>query len=607
MAAAQVQHTTHRYLSAFIDELVRSGVRHTCVCPGSRSTPLAMLFAELAKISADIKLWMHLDERSAAFFALGLAKALRQPVVLLCTSGTAAANFLPAVVEAHYARVPLIVLTADRPAELRDVGAPQTIDQLHIYGAYTRWFAEVALPESTPEMLRYIRTIANRAVAESIAGPPGPVHLNFPFREPLVPVPADEHHLDGARSGHTPYTAVAPGLRRADESLIGRLAAELVSLERGLIICGPQADPAFPDAVARLSNALGYPILADPLSQVRCGQHDRRYAISAYDASLRAPAIVEWAAPQVVLRFGAVPTSKPLVQYLSKYADARQILIDGENIWRDPALIVSESINADARLFCEDLAHQVGGLAGRDGRSQTWLGNWLALEQGAHSAIEQQLASFDDLFEGCVFAELARLLPDGATLYVSSSMPVRDLDTFFAGNGRKLRFLANRGANGIDGVVSSALGAGAASENGDPLVLVIGDLAFYHDMNGLLAAKLHHLNATIVLINNDGGGIFSFLPQAAFPEHFERLFGTPHGLDFRQAAALYDATYTCVADWDSFRKAVAQGVNASGLHIVEVQTNRERNVQQHRAVWKAVSTALAGITDRTAYALPDHQ
>jgi 2-succinyl-5-enolpyruvyl-6-hydroxy-3-cyclohexene-1-carboxylate synthase len=605
VVGTQVQHTAHRYLRAFVDELARSGVHHVCICPGSRSTPLAMLFAELAKASPDFKLWMHLDERSAAFFALGLAKASRQPVALLCTSGTAAANLLPAVVEAHYGRVPLIVLTADRPAELRDVGAPQTIDQLRLYGPYAKWFVEVALPESSPEMLRYIRTIANRAVAESLAGTAGPVHLNFPFREPLVPLPGDEAVQDVARSEHAPYTAVSSGLRRADDSLIGKLAADLASLERGLIVCGAQDDPAFPEAVVQLAAALDYPILADPLSQVRCGPHDRQRIISTYDAFLREPAIVEWAAPQVVLRFGAVPTSKPLVQYLTKYADARQILIDGDNPWRDPALIVSEAIRADARLFCEDLAHQLGALNGPG--THTWLDNWLALDQGAHVVIEQQLASFDDLFEGGVFTELAEVLPDGATLYASSSMPVRDLDTFFAASQRRLRFLANRGANGIDGVVSSALGASVASQHGAPLVLVIGDLAFYHDMNGLLAAKLHHLNATIVLINNDGGGIFSFLPQAAYPEHFEQLFGTPHGLDFGRAAALYDAAYTHASDWNSFRQAVTQGVKGSGLHIVEVQTNRERNVQQHRAVWKAVSTALAGILDRVVYAVPDHR
>jgi 2-succinyl-5-enolpyruvyl-6-hydroxy-3-cyclohexene-1-carboxylate synthase len=604
-AGTQVQHAAHRYLSAFVDELARSGVDHVCICPGSRSTPLAMIFAELAKTSPDFKLWMHLDERSAAFFALGLARASRQPVALLCTSGTAAANFMPAIVEARYARVPLIVLTADRPAELRDVGAPQTIDQLRLYGPYAKWFVEVALPESSPEMLRYVRTLANRAAAESMAGPAGPVHLNFPLREPLVPLPGGEASQDVARPEHTPYTAVSSGLRRADASLIGKLAVDLASIERGLIVCGPQDDPAFPEAVARLSAALGYPILADPLSQVRCGPHDCQHVISAYDAFLRAPAIVEWAAPQVVLRFGAVPTSKPLVQYLTKYADARQILIDGDNPWRDPALVVSQAVRADARLFCEDLAHQLDAMNGTG--AHTWLDHWLALDQGAQTAIEQQLASFNDLFEGSVFTELAEVLPDGATLYASSSMPVRDLDTFFAASQRRLRFLANRGANGIDGVVSSALGASAASQNGAPLVLVIGDLAFYHDMNGLMAARLHHLNATIVLINNDGGGIFSFLPQAAYPEHFEQLFGTPHGLDFRQAAALYNATYTHASDWSSFRQAVRQGINGSGLHIVEVQTNRERNVQQHRAVWKAVSTALSGILDRVVYAVPDRQ
>jgi 2-succinyl-5-enolpyruvyl-6-hydroxy-3-cyclohexene-1-carboxylate synthase len=220
------------------------------------------------------------------------------------------------------------------------------------------------------------------------------------------------------------------------------------------------------------------------------------------------------------------------------------------------------------------------------------------MERQAHMAITQQLASFDDQFEGGVFAELATLLPDGATLYASSSMPVRDMDTFFPGSDRAIRFLSNRGANGIDGVISSALGAGAAS--GGPLVLVIGDLAFYHDMNGLMAARLHRLNATLVLINNDGGGIFSFLPQAAYPEHFEQLFGTPHGLDFRLAADLYGAQYTCAANWDSFRRAVSQGLASGGLNIVEVRTDRERNVRQHRAVWQAVASALPVSAGRMA-------
>jgi 2-succinyl-5-enolpyruvyl-6-hydroxy-3-cyclohexene-1-carboxylate synthase len=586
------QHTTYAYVSAFVDELARSGVRHACVCPGSRSTPLAMMLAEHAERNDTIRLWMHLDERSAAFFALGLAKALREPVVLLCTSGTAAANFMPAVAEAYLARIPLIVLTADRPPELRDVGAPQTIDQLHLYGSHVKWFAEIALPESTPDALRYIRAIANRAAAESMIAPAGPVHLNFPFREPLVPLPSDEPLPEIARPEHQPYTAVTSGLRRVDSETLQRLAANLRDTQHGLIVCGPQDDPEFPAAAAALSHSLGYPILADPLSQVRCGHHNLANIVSAYDAFLRDPDVVARLEPKVILRFGAVPTSKPLTQYLAKYAGARQILIDGGGGWRDPALIATEIIHADARLFCEDLTDQIEKTGVH--RDHAWVAVWHDIEQHTQSAIAGQLSEFEDVFEGSVFGELATLLPDGATLFASSSMPVRDMDTFFPADGKTIRFLANRGANGIDGVVSSALGVSAACrETGSgPLVLVIGDIAFYHDMNGLLAAKLHGLNATIILVNNDGGGIFSFLPQADHPQHFEQLFGTPHDLDFRHAAALYGTSYTRVADWPAFRTAVAQGITSQGLNIVEVQTNRDRNVQQHRAIWKVVSTAL---------------
>jgi 2-succinyl-5-enolpyruvyl-6-hydroxy-3-cyclohexene-1-carboxylate synthase len=551
-----------------------------------------MTLAEYAEHNAAIRLWMHLDERSAAFFALGLAKALREPVVLLCTSGTAAANFMPAVVEAYQARVPLIVLTADRPPELRDVGAPQTIDQPHLYGSHVKWFAEIALPEATPEALRYIRAVANRAAGESTAAPAGPVHLNFPFREPLVPLPPEDTFPNITRPEDRPYTAVASGLRHLDSSNVQRLAVDLQAMQRGLIICGAQDDPDFPAAVSTLSNAFNYPILADPLSQVRCGKHNLTNIVSTYDAFLRDPDIVARLEPQVILRFGAIPTSKPLTQYLTKYASARQILIDGGGGWRDPALIASEMNHADARVFCEDVAHEIEN----DGehRDHSWLAAWRDIELHTQAAIAEQLSTFGDSFEGSVFAELATILPDGATLFASSSMPVRDMDTFFPTNEKAIRFLANRGANGIDGVVSSALGVSAAGREvgSGPLVLVIGDIAFYHDMNGLLAGKLHGLSATIILVNNDGGGIFSFLPQADHPQHFEQLFGTPHGLDFRHVATLYGASYTLAGDWPAFRTAVLDGIVSEGLHIVEVQTNRDRNVQQHRAIWKAVSAAL---------------
>jgi 2-succinyl-5-enolpyruvyl-6-hydroxy-3-cyclohexene-1-carboxylate synthase len=538
------------------------------------------------------RLWQHLDERSAAFFALGIAKAQRQPVGLLCTSGTAAANFFPALVEAHYSRVPLIVLTADRPPELRDFGAPQTIDQIKMYGPYAKWFVEMALPEATADVLRYVRTVACRAVAEAAAPPAGVVHLNFPFREPLVPVPAqasfgeDEREAFEGRAEGRPYAVVASGPRVGDAKAIATLAAELSRIERGLIIAGPQTDPDFPEAVAQVGAAFGYPILADPLSGVRCGPHARGYVIDAYDAFLRDPAAVERLAPEVMLRFGAMPTSKPVLQYLQRYANVRQILVDEGGGWRDATRLASDVIHADARLFCQALTH----LHPYTPAPSAWLDLWRDLNHRTRRAIAAQIEQFDEPFEGRVFTELAACLPERATCFVSSSMPVRDLDTFFPADDRAVRFLSNRGANGIDGVVSSALGASAVT--GEPLVLVAGDLAFYHDMNGLLAAKLHQLCATIVLIHNDGGGIFSFLPQAAYPEHFEQLFGTPHGLDFRPAAEMYGAAFHQPRTWDEFRSTVKRSLQSDSLTIVEVRTNRESNVVMHRQVWAAVSATL---------------
>jgi 2-succinyl-5-enolpyruvyl-6-hydroxy-3-cyclohexene-1-carboxylate synthase len=608
-----IQHANYVAVGALVDELVRSGVRHFCVCPGSRSTPLALTIAN----HPTARLWMHLDERSAAFFALGLAKALRQSVALVCTSGTAAANFLPAVVEAFYARVPLVVLTADRPHELRDAGAPQTIDQIRLFGSHVKWFVDLAEPEATPDQLRYVRTVACRAVATAQRGPAGPVHLNCPYREPLIPVPGAERALSDQRPDGRPYVAVTPGLRLPDTGLVTALAADLQATRRGLIVCGPQDDPALAQAVTKLAGALGYPILADPLSGVRHGRHDRTLVLDCYDAFLRDSAFVERFAPQVVLRFGAMPTSKPVLLYLQRHHGCRQIVVDGDGGWNEPTLLATDVIHADGRLLCEALVAAMSGPREQRAADQggtfsasseaaessadqrpaadqsAWVAVWRAADQLAREAIATRLAVLDELFEGKVFAELAELLPAGTVLYTGNSMPVRDLDTFFPGGERPARILANRGANGIDGVVSSALGASAAAA--EPVVLVIGDLSFYHDSNGLLAAMRHRLNLTIVLLNNDGGGIFSFLPQAAHPEHFETLFGTPHGLDFRPLAEMYGARFTRVATWDAFRAAVRGGIAAGGLCVVEVPTKRDRNVTLHRELWPIVSAALAPV------------
>ncbi|MCM8749360.1 2-succinyl-5-enolpyruvyl-6-hydroxy-3-cyclohexene-1-carboxylic-acid synthase [Thermomicrobiaceae bacterium CFH 74404] len=580
------------YVGAFVDELARAGVRHACFAPGSRSTPLVLALAREPRI----RLWDHLDERSTAFFALGLAKALREPVAVVCTSGTAAANFLPAVVEAHYSRVPLLVLTADRPPELRDMGAPQAIDQLRLYGSYAKWFVEVALPEGTPLLLRYARALAARAAATAREEPAGPVHLNFPFREPLIPLAAEPPDVSGpealawlGRPDGEPFARVLAGPRQPSAALVRDLAELLAGLPRGVIVAGPQPDEALAPALARLAATLGYPILADPLSQVRCGPHDRDLVVDAYDAFLRDPEIAGALSPQAVLRFGAIPTSKPLLLYLERHAGAQQIVVDPAG-WPDPLHLASHVVHADPAALAEALATQLAGIDCRP--DPGWSELWRSIDMRARATIREEVERIQEPFEGRVFAELAALLPDGATLFAGNSMPVRDLDTFFPGSGHRLRFLANRGANGIDGVVSTALGAAAALPA--PLILVIGDLSFYHDMNGLLAARRHGLRATIVLLNNDGGGIFSFLPQAEHGEQFERLFGTPHGLDFRHAAALYGLAFTRVESWPAFREAVRASLAGDSVSVIEVPTERARNVELHRRIWPAVAQAVRG-------------
>ncbi len=594
---------TYVYIHAFVDELQRAHVDNVVICPGSRSTPLALVLAE----HPDIHVWMHLDERSAAFFALGMAKHLQQTVALLCTSGTAAANFLPAVAEAKLTHVPLLVLTADRPHELRDCGAPQAIDQNRLYGTHVKWFVDVALPEASNRALRSIRTIAQRAVALTRAVPAGPVHLNFPLREPLTPEPLNDQPLPPSARRDTDaweglpanaaYVAVSDAaLGSALPTTITHIAELVRTIPHGLIIAGPQDNPALTEPLLQLAERLGYPILADPLSQLRCGNHEQQHIIASYDAFLRVEAFITQTEPQLVLRFGAMPTSKPLLLYLKRYSAYPQIVVDGQGGWEEPTQLATAMVHADPTAFCQDLlaavARATTGTTSQAARQQLWLTTWQHTDLVTQQALQTTIQDFQPIFEGRVFTELAELLPDGATLYVGNSMPVRDMDTFFWGNQRHIRILGNRGANGIDGMISSALGASATADKSTSTVLVIGDLSFFHDLNGLLAARLHQLNLTIILINNDGGGIFSFLPQAAYSEHFEQLFGTPTGLDFRLVVQMYGGQFQSTETWETFRNALERAITARGLQVIELRTERASNVTLHRQLWQTVEQAL---------------
>lgn len=606
--ALQAENPTYAYVNAFIDELQRSDIHNVVICPGSRSTPLALAIAA----HPALKVWMHVDERSAAFFALGMAKRLARPVAIVCTSGTAATNFFPAIAEAKLTRVPLLVLTADRPYELRENGAPQSIDQNRLYGTHVKWFVETALPEASNSALRYIRTLADRVAALVSAVPAGPVHVNFPFREPLTPGPLANQPLPplsqrdplawNGRPHNIPYVEVADAqLGRLPATAVEQIADQLRTAQHGLIIVGPSNDPALVAPLLQLAQTLDYPILADPLSQLRSGPHDQSAIVSSYDAFLRLNTFSSQYVPDLVLRFGAMPIAKPLLQYFDRYAACPQIVVDADGGWNEPTQLATRMVHSSPSAFCQqmDEALQQGQLFAHD---KLWRRAWLDTDRITSQALATAIHDFSAPFEGRVFTELNELLPDGSTLFVGNSMPVRDLDTFFWNIPRPVRIIGNRGANGIDGVVSSALGVSAAGslsppKEKAPTVLVIGDLSFFHDLNGLLAAHLYQLDMTIILINNDGGGIFSFLSQADYPEHFEQLFGTPIGLEFQPVVQMYGGTYYQVDDWFAFRRAFHQSVQAGGLHVIELRTERASNVSMHRQLWQAVERALGKVEE----------
>ncbi|MGI8773397.1 MAG: 2-succinyl-5-enolpyruvyl-6-hydroxy-3-cyclohexene-1-carboxylic-acid synthase [Actinomycetota bacterium] len=552
-----------------VDELARGGVTHACLAPGSRSAPLALALASDDRIRVHVTL----DERSAAFVALGLAKASGRAAVVVSTSGTAAANFFPAVIEAHQQRVPMIVLTADRPPELRQTGANQTIDQVKLYGDAVRWFCEMGAPEDLPASPPYWRSTAVRALATAEGSPPGPAHLNVAFREPLVPSTSRSFktRIEGRPKGRA-WAEHTQGIRRLDEARLVTLAEELTAAD-GVIVAG--AGVRAPDAVVKLAETLGWPLLADPLSGARQGSN----AISSYNALLRHAPFADEQRPHIALRFGALGISKALTEWLR--AVPRHVLVDPDGWWVDPTRSVDELIHADEAAFCDGL---IGRLEGPTDGSRLKL--WVDADQRARAAIAEELKGTKQLTEPAVARELVAALPRGSDLVVAASMPFRDIE-WFSEPRADLRFFGNRGANGIDGFLSTALGVAMASER--PAYALCGDLSLLHDQNGFLSQETTGTQLTIVVVNNDGGGIFSFLPQASLPDHFEELFGTPHGLDLRRLAELHGLHHDLAKTPSELRWALE---HRGGIRIVEVRTERAENVAIHQRLNRAVAARL---------------
>ncbi len=568
--------------SAFVEELARCGLRYAILSPGSRSTPLAVALWRQPEIETTV----IVDERSAAFFALGAAQASGAPVAILCTSGTAAANYHPAVCEADHSAVPLLVLTADRPPELRGIGAGQAIDQLKLYGDSVRWFCEVGTHTADDDGLLHYRATACRAFATARGDTrPGPVHLNFPFREPLAPLveedavtASDPLALNGRDT--RPLTAVTPIDEEPSQFLLDEVAGHIAEAEIGVIVAGRQLDPELREPLAHLARVAGYPVLAEPTSQIRCGPHDRSHVVTAYDLLLRDERFRETASPDLVLRFGEMPTSKPLRSWLAG-SGADQIVVDPLGDWNEPT-------RRAAALLRADPTELAAGWAARLGEDRPSPAMWLQAERAAREVIEADLGEASAITEPGLQLALGAAHGDGELVYTASSMPIRDQETFLPSTEADVTFLSNRGANGIDGLISS--GIGAAHATGRPTTIVTGDLGLLHDIGGLAALRDGSTPVRIVVIDNDGGGIFHFLPQEQALDHaeFEALLGTPRGVEVAKAAALFDLPHRKLESLDELPEALAAGTG-----LIEIQTDRQANVDLHRRLVDRVSGVIA--------------
>jgi 2-succinyl-5-enolpyruvyl-6-hydroxy-3-cyclohexene-1-carboxylate synthase len=586
------------------DELARCGVRHAVIAPGSRSTPLAVAF------SRDERFIIHsiIDERAAAFFGLGIGKASGMPAVVICTSGTAAANFFPAIIEASMSNVPMIVITADRPHELRDSGANQTIDQVKLYGGYVRWFVDVAPPHANPEdrTLRYLRTTVDRAVAYSQGANGGPVHLNVPFEKPLEPVVVEGDVPDsvwdglGAQGrgadedGDDRFTRVNPYVvAGAHHVLIDEIVQMLIKYRKGLIICGPNTHEGLLGIVGNVAGLVGYPVLAETTSGMRCNSHaeDSGYILGGYDTFLQGD-FAKTFEPDIIIRFGSSPVSGSLLNYLGKKTDAQHVVISDSDDWTDEAHTTFRLLEANTGTFMLYL-HQ--GLK----INANWTDidtSWGKAFQTAEDITWQTPYNLDICIpeEGKILADVVDTLPkSGSRLIVSSSNPVRHLEQFVRPQNRYLQVYTNRGVSGIDGTVATALGIGCDYRDVFPTVLVIGDLALYHDLNSLYLIRRLNIPLVIVCINNDGGGIFHRLPIANYEPPFRDLFVTPHGLTFEHAAKMFDIPYTLANMGEDFRAAFKAALDSGEPHLIEVPSDAAEFERQRKQLIDTVARRIA--------------
>ena len=534
------------------------GVRHACISPGARNSPLTFAFTE----RSEIKCFSHADERSSAYFALGLAKSTLKPVVLICTSGTAGANYFPAVIEASLGRVPMIILTADRPEYLVGTGANQTINQQNLFGTHVRYFFDVGLPEKDHKTLQNkIESAFNHSTGIDFKLPPGPVHINFPFDEPLIPEKIEA------------IISQSITIRNREKPEINVSIPALEMAKKPIIIVGPMEGNTHEKELVQFGEKIQAPILADPLSQLRFGT-ENEIVLSNYDYFLRYKKIN----PDLVIRFGRKPTSKVLNQLLDEWKNST-ILIDAWERFNDDC---QQFIQSTIGRYCQ---YQIKNCSwqGENG----WKKQLLAWEKKVCDILIQESV----YSEGTVAKCCVESIEEGGELFIGNSMPIRDMDMFSLTSSKKIHIYSNRGASGIDGIISTALGMCNNSNNKNSLLL-IGDVSFYHDMNGLLASR-YGANLTIVVINNSGGGIFSFLPIAnSRLENFQQYWTTDTDLKINKVADLYNCKYYFAENLNEVKKSIRESFKCRGVQIIEVKTSISKNISAHKYMSEKVKSAL---------------
>ncbi len=589
------------WAETFINELTSIGIKYACISPGSRNTPLTLAIAGNKKI----KSFVHIDERCSAFFALGIAKAANTPVIIVSTSGTAAAELYPAIIEAYQQRVPLIVCTADRPPELLNTGANQTINQNNLYKNHIRWFVDVGLPEPIPRRIRHIKAIAKRAVFESLVHSKGPVHLNFPFRKPFEPDDyTDEIYDDVIKTSELVLPDKKKLFEEAEINIISEkwfkeVAGYLSKYKKGLIIAGPENyNERFPRNCQKLATILGYPILADGASQLRFGKHDKKNILFSFEGFLRSLFFNGQYKPEIIIQFGRTVTSKALELYLEK-CTAIRFMINEYGDWFDPANRSNASFACKPYIFCEKMVeHFESKKMKRNSRPKNdpppAENSWVKLFEDADKLslkIKNKFISNSEFPNECrIIEELVNLLPENSNLMISNSMPIRDFDYFAPVTQKNITIFNNRGASGIDGITSTALGLGAVEKN--PTILLIGDSAFYYDLNAMLAARKYKIPLIIVLINNNGGGIFEVLPVSKFGKVFREFFIAPHDLDFSPFVKAFDGNYSLIKNWENFRIEFSKALKRKEFSVLEIKTDAVASLKLRQTYWNAVNKSL---------------